>query len=86
MTKTDATPGTITAGELRKGLDNILMVFGRRGRKIHRGYSNFGFLSSSCRDIPPPFVTKILCPSHCEIEYARLCRHCFHELLADTRP
>ena len=87
MTKTDATPGTITAGKLREQHLDDGQVLGASvgGNRIHRGWTQVGeWISIKCAyNVSAIYIDS---PDHREIEYANLCRHCFHELLADTRP
>ena len=89
-----ATPGTITAGELRRehlAERELLTTGGRTGKRIHvafdcrlgsrvmaptRNYSYCG--------VKGP-LDALECPDSREIDYSRLCRHCFRELLKDTR-
>ena len=81
-----ATPGTITAGELRAAHFGPLVIVGKTGRKIHKGRISLSGDIWVCCDYYCEDAAKLPSPDHREIEYSRLCRHCFRELLKDTRP
>ena len=81
------TPGTITAGELRKEhmSETQVLAASPYGRRIHRGWTVlFGWATLQCGSDSSANI--IESPDHREIEYFRLCRKCFPDLTKGMRP